>query len=126
MALDARGPRSYRPLVHHSDRGLQYCCADYIALMEKHGVTISMTETGSPYENAVAERMNGILKDQFGLNRTFSNFEQATEQVHKAIRIYNEKCPHGSCNYLTPQQAHEQQFRQPSKWKQKQKATTVY
>jgi transposase InsO family protein len=125
MAL-INGRPTKGPLIHHSDRGLQYCCADYTNLMQLHHITISMTEKGDPYENAIAERMNGILKDQFGLNQAFKNFTEAEKAVHRAISIYNERCPHGSCNYLTPEQAHQQTMKQPSKWKQKQKETPVY
>lgn len=125
MAIANCNRNSNQPLIHHSDRGLQYCCADYVKLMGKHNITISMTEKGNPYENAIAERMNGILKHHFGLNRTFSNFTEASKEVDKAIRTYNNLYPHGSCNYLTPEQAHNQSGKLTSKWKQKQKETPV-
>ena len=112
-------------LIHHSDRGLQYCCADYTNLMEANGITISMTERGNPYENALAERMNGILKHQFGLHQTFKNYTEAQQVVDKAINMYNDHCPHGSCNYLTPSQAHLKQGMLTSKWKRKQGSTPV-
>lgn len=112
-------------LIHHSDRGLQYCCTDYTKLMEQNNITISMTAKGNPYENAIAERMNGILKHQFGLAQTFKNYTEAKAAADKAIRIYNDHCPHGSCNYLTPSEAHQKQGLLISKWKQKQLSTPV-
>lgn len=125
MAIANCSRNNNQPLIHHSDRGLQYCCADYVSLMGKHGITISMTEKGSPYENAIAERMNGILKHQLGLKQTFVNFTEAQQAVDKAITAYNNLYPHGSCNYLTPEQAHKQTGKLPSKWKQKQSGTPV-
>jgi transposase InsO family protein len=125
MALANRHRNKNQPLIHHSDRGLQYCCADYISLMEQHNISISMTEKGDPYENAIAERMNGILKHQFDLNSTFRNFTEANMAVDKAITAYNNLYPHGSCDYLTPQQAHTMNGKLNSKWKRKQLETTV-
>ena len=112
--------RVYRqPLIHHSDRGLQYCCGDYISLLGQSGISISMTEKGDPYENAIAERVNGILKSEFELDSAFSSFEAAKAAVDKAIDIYNHQRPHSSCNYLTPVQAHLQQGLLPTKWKRR-------
>lgn len=112
--------RVYRqPLIHHSDRGLQYCCGDYIGLLERSGIKISMTEKGDPYENAIAERVNGILKSEFELDRDFNSIDVASVAVDKAIATYNDQRPHSSCNYLTPAQAHLQQGVLPSKWKRR-------
>jgi putative transposase len=126
MAIRSAIRKKGQPLIHHSDRGLQYCCKDYTSLMEEHDISISMTEKGSPYENAIAERMNGILKHQFGLNQTFKSFRDASEAVRRAIEAYNDRCPHGSCNYLTPSIAHQQQGKLLSKWKQNNKETHVH
>jgi transposase InsO family protein len=93
-------------LIHHSDRGCQYCCHQYTEQLQTKGIRISMTEKGDPYENAIAERVNGILKGEFGLDGEFDNFEHAKEAVDKAVDIYNNLRPHASCNYMTPQQAH--------------------
>ena len=106
MAL--KQARSTLRLIHHSDRGLQYCCKEYIDLLENNKATVSMTERGDPYENAIAERVNGILKTEFMLDKCFKSFEDAKQTVDKVIAIYNEQRPHSSCNYLTPQQAHQQ------------------
>ncbi len=103
-------------LIHHSDRGCQYCCNLYTQRLEQNNIAISMTEKGDPYENAIAERVNGILKDEFGLDTNFSSFEQALEAVDKAVQIYNHVRPHASCNYLTPQQAHQQQGALKQRW----------
>ena len=76
-----------------------------------------MTEKGDPYENALAERVNGILKAEFGLDKKFDNFQQAYSAVAYAIHIYNTLRPHASINYLTPQQAHEHKGQLSAKWK---------
>jgi putative transposase len=112
--------RVYRqPLIHHSDRGLQYCCGDYTGLLERLEISISMTEKGDPYENAIAERVNGILKSEFELDIDFSSYDEAKSAVDNAVNIYNHQRPHSSCNYLTPAQAHLQQGLLPSKWKRR-------
>ena len=106
-------------LIHHSDRGIQYCCSDYVKLLKRHGIQISMTEKGDPYENAIAERVNGILKEEFILNKTFSSFSEAQQTVNDAIEKYNHIRPHSSCDYLTPIQAHEQNGFLRKRWKSK-------
>ncbi len=121
MAQGGLPAKKQEALIHHSDRGLQYCCGDYITLLESSNISISMTEKGDPYENAIAERVNGILKEEFGLDKGFDSFEQANRAVENAINIYNRQRPHASCNYLTPEQAHQQQGLLPSKWKPKKK-----
>ena len=119
MALQTVTGKLQQPLIHHSDRGLQYCCTDYTTLLEHKGITISMTEKGDPYENAIAERVNGILKAEFDLYRIFDNYQQAMDAVQQAILIYNQQRPHASCNYLTPQQAHQQNGSLTAKWKRR-------
>jgi putative transposase len=106
-----------RELIHHSDRGLQYCCSEYISKLSGQRVVISMTEKGDPYENALAERINGILKTEFGLDRKFDNFQQAARTVTEAIRVYNTLRPHASINYLTPSQASNHQGKIQARWK---------
>lgn len=96
-----------RSLIHHSDRGSQYCCAEYVQLLESYHIGISMTEKGDPYENAIAERVNGILKGEFFLDKTFSSFNEAEQTVHNAVEKYNHIRPHASCDYLTPVMAHQ-------------------
>ncbi len=105
MALASR-QYPQRELMHHSDRGLQYCSKLYTDALKAEGILISMTENGDPLENAIAERMNGILKDSFEMDRTFSSFEEALQFIEEAIRYYNERRPHSSCDKLTPKEAH--------------------
>lgn len=96
-------------LIHHSDRGLQYCSKLYIDHLVDNNIQISMTESGSPYDNAVAERMNGILKEEFGLGQRMNNLEEAQYLAMESIDIYNCLRPHLSCQMLTPQKMHRQQ-----------------
>lgn len=116
-AIAARGTPDR--LIHHSDRGLQYCCSSYISNLNKQQIAISMTEKGDPYENAIAERVNGILKTEFGLDRKFDNFQQARAAVVYAIHTYNSIRPHASINYLTPDQAQLEQGTLQSRWTSK-------
>ncbi len=95
-----------RPLIHHSDRGTQYCCDDYIKLLKQSKINISMTQTGSPYDNALAERVNGILKMEFDLEKTFKNAKQAKDYVDQSIHKYNSLRMHTSCDFQTPQITH--------------------
>lgn len=97
--------RPDRALMHHSDRGLQYCSKAYVEALQQHGIAISMTENGDPLENALAERMNGILKDSFEMDRTFFTFEEAHAFIEEAVRYYNNRRPHSSCDRLTPNEA---------------------
>lgn len=106
-------------LIHHSDRGLQYCCYDYTRLLLANNVKISMTENGDPYENAIAERVNGILKDEFGLDRIFLSHEQLKQHVDHAVEIYNNCRPHCSIELLTPKQAHARTTLKVKRWKTK-------
>lgn len=99
-----------RPLVHHSDRGIQYCCDAYVELLQRNHIQISMTQSGSPYDNAVAERVNGILKTELGLYATFPSYSMAVEPVCRAIEKYNNKRLHMSCNMMTPAQRHRQEI----------------
>lgn len=108
-----------QPLIHHSDRGLQYCSKLYVNHLLKNNIQISMTENGDPYENAVAERMNGILKDEFGLGEKMNDLQQAVHQTRQSIQTYNHLRPHLSCHYLTPLQMHQQQTINIKTWKKK-------
>lgn len=92
----------FRPLIHHSDRGIQYCCDAYVKALENSKIAISMTQDSSPYDNAIAERVNGILKTEFKLCETFNSYAEAVEKVAQAIRKYNEIRPHFSCELQTP------------------------
>jgi transposase InsO family protein len=112
--------RKYKhDLVHHSDRGLQYCSAEYVSKLSENDVRISMTENGDPYENAIAERINGILKYEFLIKDGFKNHLEALDVIKETIDIYNHERPHLSCNMLTPNQTHLQQKIIIKKWKKK-------
>ena len=105
-ALSGAGSR-IDGLIHHSDRGTQYCCKEYVELLKSNGIRISMTENGDPYENALAERVNGILKDEWLNQERFCNFEQAKRRIDEVITIYNNLRPHLSCDMKTPALAHD-------------------
>jgi transposase InsO family protein len=116
MAL--KGRTKFLPnLIHHSDRGTQYCSFEYVLSLKESDIAISMTEDGEGYENQIAERMNGILKTEFNLSRIFKTHEDAKIAVIQSIEAYNTKRPHMSCNYLTPLQAHEAKGQLEKKWK---------
>ena len=100
MAL--KGTDNPEKLIHHSDRGLQYCSNEYTGFLSKNGVKISMTEEDHVYENAIAERVNGILKSEFLLGKKLRSFAIAKELVANSIKIYNEQRLHMSINYQTP------------------------
>ena len=106
-------------LIHHSDRGIQYCCNDYVQMIEHFGIQLSMTEKGDPYENAIAERVNGILKHEHGLQQTFAGYREAATAVDDAVKKYNEIRIHDSCDRLTPVMAHEQKGVLKKHWKPK-------
>jgi putative transposase len=104
-------------LIHHSDRGVQYCCEKYVALLLKHSIRISMTQSGNPRENPVAERANGIFKDEFLFDIHFKNIEQARYEIAAAVSIYNNLRPHLSIELLTPAQAHARSGVLKKRWK---------
>ena len=98
-------PGGARPL-HHSDRGIQYCCWDYVELLETKGLGISMTEESHCYENAQAERLNGILKQEYGLGGSFRTRAQAKAALAQAVGLYNGRRPHTALGYRTPEAVH--------------------
>jgi putative transposase len=108
-----------RKLIHHSDRGLQYCSSDYVDKLKIRGIGISMTQNGDPYENAIAERVNGILKYEFDFVDGFRDDSQAASTIKDSIKIYNHERPHLSCAMLTPEQAHKQNKMIVRKWNKK-------
>jgi putative transposase len=110
MALDQL-PEGAQP-IHHSDRGIQYCCREYIDRLQSRGCPVSMTELNHCYENATAERVNGILKGEYGLEETFRDKPQGIAAARQAIGIYNDCRPHTSLQYRTPSSVHAPQFEQ--------------
>lgn len=105
MALQQRTTRHL--LIHHSDRGIQYCSKEYVGLARANGITMSMTENGDPYENALAERMNRTLKEEFGLYQTLKTKQQAKDLIEQAVTLYNTKRPHLSLQMRTPDDVHQ-------------------
>ena len=96
-------------LIHHSDRGVQYCCHAYVTLLQKQQIRISMTQTGDPLENAVAERIHKTIKEEFTNDRqiNFCNIDEAKKEIRKFIEFYNKQRPHRSVQWLTPNDAHQ-------------------
>jgi transposase InsO family protein len=95
-------------LIHHSDRGFQYCCPQYVERLTNQGMLMSMTEENHCYENAIAERVNGILKDEFLLDSEMPNLEITRKAVKQAIKVYNTRRPHWSLQLKTPANVHQQ------------------
>lgn len=103
-------------LIHHSDRGVQYCCHDYVGLLGRNRIAISMTQSGDPRENAMAERVNGILKAEL-LRPGYDTYKQARPLISRAIAIYNNERPHSSVDMFTPAQAHGMSGPLKKRWK---------
>ena len=109
LQMACRG-RMYKklPLIHHSDRGIQYCCDDYQRQLEEHHIQVSMTESYDPYANAVAERVNATIKHEFLLEELECDLGMQQRIVAQSVAIYNELRPHLSCGMLTPDEMHRQ------------------
>lgn len=116
MAL-ATLPAGTAGLIHHSDRGSQYACHAHTGILNLRGIRISMTEDSDPRDNGIAERVNGILKDEQGLYTTFGSLEEAWNKVREAVEIYNFERPHGSIDYLSPAEAHQMSGPIAKRWK---------
>jgi transposase InsO family protein len=121
MALDNRTTEA--PLIHHSDHGYQYCSKDSVEVLRNHDVSISMTENGDPYENAIAERVNGILKEEFYLSETFATHNEAAKAIEQSIQIYNTQRPHLTCQMMTPEVAHQARTLNLRCWKRNKKGS---
>jgi transposase InsO family protein len=106
LAMALAGLPADRHPIHHSDRGCQYCCHDYVELLTRRGLSISMTEALHCYENALAERVNGILKQEYELDGTFQTKQQARTAFQQAVALYNQRRPHLSLDYRTPDEVH--------------------
>jgi putative transposase len=115
-----------RKLIHYSDRGLQYCHPRYIELLEHKGINPSMTTRYDPYENAVAERVNGILKAEFDMGGVFPCAQMALSELKTAIGIYNYERPHMSCQMMTPWEAHRHGKYKLKKWKKRFLSPVIY
>ena len=113
-------------LIHHSDRGLQYCSNEYQRILMKHSIRCSMTQNSDPYENAVAERVNGILKQEFDIDKYDVDTKLKRKIVDESIEIYNELRPHFSNHYLTPNQMHRQSEIRMRTYKRKNTCKNVF
>lgn len=102
------------PLIHHSDRGVQYCSQEYVRLSNNHRVKISTTENGDPYENALAERMNKTMKEEFGLERILPTLKIAERLIEESVELYNNQRPHWALKLKTPNEVHLQKI--PAQW----------
>jgi transposase InsO family protein len=110
-------PANCGEIIHHSDRGIQYCSLKYVKILEANGIKISMTENGDPYENAIAERVNGILKTEWLYDMNLHNYTESKEAIEQIIRIYNTERLHSSIEMLTPDQAHSRTGKLKRLWK---------
>jgi len=124
MALDQL-PKKTKGLIHHSDRGVQYCCGEYVKILNKNHVKISMTENGDPRENAIAERVNGILKDEWLNQMKLESLDHAIEELKRIIKIYNCCRPHASLDMKTPEYVHSQSGEFKKRWKTYYNTTTT-
>lgn len=111
----------HKNIIHHSDRGIQYCCPDYTQFAESKGFIMSTTQQYDPYENAIAERINGILKYEFGLKETIKSVELAQKMVAEAVKLYNNIRSHWSLDLKKPQEVHLQYNKQKNKSYKKEK-----
>ena len=117
MALSDLRSESHLQLVHHSDRGVQYCHQDYVKLLQDYKIKISMTENGDPLENALAERVNGIIKEEYLQDYTVNTISEAKEVLTFVVNLYNDQRPHMSIGNLLPNQVHEQNLKTEKLWK---------
>ena len=118
QATAMRGCNRPGGLIHHSDRGVQYCCDAYVNELQRHGIAISMTEDYNPTDNAVAERVNGIIKQEAVSRRpAFRDMEQAAEVTGRYISFYNSRRPHMSIVYKTPEAVHKETGEQKCVWR---------
>jgi len=110
-------PDGHFQLIHHSDRGVQYCSFEYVKLLKDNSIQISMTENGDPLENALAERLNGILKDEYLNDSPVNSIAEARKVLASAVSLYNEDRPHMSIGNLYPSQVHELKIQTERLWK---------
>ncbi|MFN2458192.1 MAG: IS3 family transposase [Chitinophagaceae bacterium] len=117
MAIKNSNSCKQYKIIHHSDRGIQYCSDGYVKLLQDNGILISMTENGDPLENPVAERVNGIIKEEY-LNRyQYNTIKEIEDKLNQAVNFYNNERPHMSCSMFTPDMVHEKKLLVEKKWK---------
>lgn len=112
-------------LIHHSDRGTQYCSNEYVKLLENNSIGISMTENGDPLENAIAERVNGIIKEEYLNDYQVDNIMEAVDLLNTVIKLYNNERPHMSIGNLTPNQVHKNNIKTEKLWKNYYQKSTI-
>ena len=118
QAVTTGGVEVLRTLLHHSDRGVQYCCNEYVAMLQQYGIRISMTEDYKPTDNAIAERINGVIKTEIVYRiKQFSDMAEALRVISRYISFYNCRRPHMSIGYKTPEQVHSEKGTQQKMWK---------
>ncbi|MAE08609.1 MAG: hypothetical protein CL661_07605 [Bacteroidetes bacterium] len=117
MALSDLLPDNHYQLIHHSDRGVQYCHHKYVKLLQNNDIKISMTENGDPLENPIAERVNGIIKEEYLLDYNVKNIKEAKKVLDYVVRLYNEDRPHNSISNLLPNQVHKENIKTERLWK---------
>ncbi len=116
MALEEMGNKPGNGLIHHSDRGIQYACCLYTDVLKKYGIQISMTESGNPKDNAVAERINNTIKNELLMGVQLYSIDDVRMAIRLAVNFYNKERPHMSLNGLTPYQASNHRGYIPKKW----------
>ncbi len=117
MALSTIDDETAAKLIHHSDRGCQYCSAAYVAELKRRNVAISMTQSGDPLENAIAERANGIIKTEWLYKMKIASIEQCKTELERIITFYNTERPHLSIGMKTPEVAHREEGPQKRCWR---------
>lgn len=117
MALGSIDDTTAARLTHHSDRGCQYCSAAYVSELKSHNIKISMTQSGDPLENAIAERANGILKTEWLYKMNIASREECQRELGRIILFYNTKRPHMSIGYKTPSTVHGEWGEQKRCWR---------
>ena len=117
MALEGLNGKMPIGLIHHSDRGVQYCCNQYVQILQENNVRISMTQSGDPLENAIAERVNGILKGEWLNDLRLKDIDHCQKELTRIITFYNDQRPHMSVDMQTPSLAHTANKKFRSRWK---------
>jgi len=117
MAISGLGSSNQYTIIHHSDRGIQYCSEEYINLLRENHIQISMTETGDPLENPIAERINGIIKDEYLKQYYFNTMKELESKLCQIVPLYNNERLHSSCSMFTPAKVHEGNLLIERRWK---------
>ena len=117
MAIRGIGNCQKHKIIHHSDRGIQYCSEGYVKLLQDNKILISMTENGDPLENPIAERTNGIIKEEYLSHYSDKTMPEIQERLTQVVALYNNERPHMSCNMITPMKVHRDNLRVEKIWK---------